>query len=110
MLTSPDIPSVLVETAFITNPDEEKRLKSKRGRERIARAIADGIVAYFEHSPPPGTWVAKNGGRKSHIVSRGETLSEIAAMHRISLNRLREANALSGDLVRVGDVLKIPAG
>ncbi|MDX1569232.1 MAG: N-acetylmuramoyl-L-alanine amidase [Xanthomonadales bacterium] len=110
VLTSPDIPSVLVETAFITNPDEEKRLKSRRGRERIARAIADGIIAYFEQSPPPGTWVARNGGRKRHIVSRGETLSEIAAKHRISLNRLREANAINGDLVRVGDVLKIPAG
>lgn len=110
VLTSPDIPSVLVETAFISNPSEEKRLNSAQGRNRIAGAIADGIIAYFAQSPPPGTWLAKNGGRKRHIVARGETLSEIARMHRISLRRLRQVNDLRGDLVKVGEVLKIPAG
>ncbi len=110
VLTSPDIPSMLVETAFITNPEEEKRLKSARGRARIAQAIADGVLAYFEDTPPPGTLIARTGiVRNQHVVSRGETLSEIARQHRVSLTRLRTANAIQGDLVRAGDVLTIPA-
>ncbi|MEM9302371.1 MAG: N-acetylmuramoyl-L-alanine amidase [Pseudomonadota bacterium] len=111
VLTSPDIPSMLVETAFITNPEEEKRLKTRRFQKLVAQAIADGVVDYFAESSPPGTYVAKHGvERNQHIVSRGETLSGIAARHRVTLARLRAANSIDGDLVRAGDVLTIPAG
>jgi N-acetylmuramoyl-L-alanine amidase len=60
VLRSPDVPSILVETAFITNPAEEKRLRSPDQREKLANAIIDGVRNYFEAVPPPGTWFAAN--------------------------------------------------
>lgn len=113
VLRSPDVPSILVETAFITNPSEEKRLTDPEHRAKLAAAVVDGIKSYFTQTPPPGTWFAANTsgrrGRSEHVVARGETLSGIATRHGISLSALREANRLSGDGgVRVGDVLDIP--
>ena len=60
VLRSPDVPSILVETAFITNPSEEKRLNSAFQREKLAGAILDGVRDYFRAAPPPGTWFAAN--------------------------------------------------
>ncbi len=51
VLKSPDTPSILVETAFISNPNEEKRLKDERYQEKMARAILDGIKRYFAQNP-----------------------------------------------------------
>lgn len=53
VLKAPDIPSVLVETAFISNPTEEKRLKNKGYQTRLAKAMFKGIARYF-HNHPPG--------------------------------------------------------
>lgn len=58
VLRSPDVPSMLVETAFITNPDEERRLNDPRHQNQLARAILDGVNAYFTRQPPPGTLYA----------------------------------------------------
>lgn len=58
VLRSPDVPSMLVETAFITNPEEERRLNDPRHRASLARAILDGVNAYFTRQPPPGTLYA----------------------------------------------------
>jgi len=110
VLTSPDIPSILVETAYISNPQEEKYLRSKAWRKKMATAIVDGIRSYFYASPPPRSWLANNPVKDTHVVSRGETLSEIATQHQVSLSQLRAANGLKGDLVKIGEVLKIPAG
>ncbi len=52
VLKAPDIPSILVETAFISNPEEEKRLKDKAYQGKLADAITEGIVRYFEKNPP----------------------------------------------------------
>jgi N-acetylmuramoyl-L-alanine amidase len=52
VLKAPDIPSILVETAFISNPGEELKLRSPRQQQRFADSIADGIHRYFAHSPP----------------------------------------------------------
>ena len=52
VLTAHDMPSILVETAFISNPDEEKRLNDTAYQERLARAILDGIRDYFRKNPP----------------------------------------------------------
>ncbi|HEX6137866.1 MAG TPA: N-acetylmuramoyl-L-alanine amidase, partial [Casimicrobiaceae bacterium] len=52
VLKAPDVPSILVETAFISNPDEELRLRSPRHQQRFAESIADGIHRYFAQSPP----------------------------------------------------------
>ncbi len=58
VLRSPDVPSMLVETAFISNPEEERRLSDPAYQQRLARAVLDGIHNYFSRLPPPGTWYA----------------------------------------------------
>ena len=59
VLKSPDIPSILVETAFISNPTEEARLGSGRHQQRLAEAIYQGVRGYFYVNPPPGTLIAR---------------------------------------------------
>lgn len=110
VLKSPDVPSVLVETAFISNPTEEKRLTQLEFQQSMAEAIARGIQNYFYRSPPPGTWLAANRDGTRHVVARGETLGAIASRYNITLNRLRQANNLSTDMIRVGAELVIPTG
>jgi len=58
VLRSPDVPSMLVETAFISNPDEERRLNDPAQQSQLARAVLDGVTAYFSRQPPPGTLYA----------------------------------------------------
>ena len=58
VLKSPDIPSILVETAYITNPTEERNLRNSRHQMELAKAIASGIGEYFDNNPPPGTVLA----------------------------------------------------
>jgi N-acetylmuramoyl-L-alanine amidase len=108
VLKSPDVPSILVETAFISNPSEEKRLKDPAWQRRTARAITDGIQDYFYMSPPPGTYLASNRRPVRYKVSRGDTLGEIASRYRVSLYSLRRVNNLKSDTIRVGAELVIP--
>jgi N-acetylmuramoyl-L-alanine amidase len=108
VLKSPDVPSVLVETAFISNPGEEKRLTEKEFQQRMARAITRGVRDYFYSSPPPGTWIAANRDGARYIVARGDTLGEIAIRYSVSLNSLRTANKINGDTLHVGRELIIP--
>ena len=113
VLRSPDVPSILIETAFISNPAEEKRLNSPAERTKLAESIVDGIRNHFRMAPPPGTWFASNAGRgkaSRHVVSKGESLSMIASRHGTTVTSLRSFNKLAGDSVRVGDVLEIPQG
>jgi len=107
VLKSPDIPSVLVEAGFITNPSEEKLLASSRHQQRIADAIFGGLRGYFMNKPPEGTLFASLKSRK-HVVRRGESLSVIASRYGISLSRLKQVNQLSTDLLKIGQVLVIP--
>ena len=113
VLRSPDVPSLLVETAFISNPAEEKRLNDPSHQRKLASAVLDGIRGYFSSRPPPGTWLASRSTSadavREHVVGRGDTLSGIAARHGISLSALRAANRRHGDMVRVGERLRIPA-
>jgi N-acetylmuramoyl-L-alanine amidase len=112
VLKSPDIPSILVETAFISNPEEEQLLRSSRHQARLARAVLSGVREYFYANPPPGTWVAHNARAqpKEHVIARGDTLSAIASRYNVSLPELRRFNGLSGDRIRIGQVLRIPSG
>jgi len=105
VLKSPDIPSILVETAFISNPTEEKRLRSRAYRQKLAAAIVRGVVSYFEASPPPGTRLAQV---RKHRVARGDTLSGIASRYAVSVTSLKMANNLSTEMVRAGELLRIP--
>ncbi len=115
VLRSPDVPSILVETAFITNPAEEARLKSPQHREKLASAILDGVSEYFRASPPPGSLIAAGGARQRnkasrYVVGRGDTLSAIAESHGLTIAQLRAANELAGEGVSMGEVLQIPSG
>jgi N-acetylmuramoyl-L-alanine amidase len=59
VLKAPDIPSILVETAFISNPDEEKKLGQARYQAELARALLEGIKRYFaDHPPTPRPTIA----------------------------------------------------
>ncbi len=80
VLRSPDVPSILVETAFITNPAEEKRLKSPEQREKIAKAILEGVHNYFVAAPPPGSLFAANArkGKAEQFAARKTTPAEAA--------------------------------
>lgn len=111
VLRSPDVPSMLVETAFISNPGEEKKLLDPSHRSRLAAAIVEGVRDYFSNQPPPGTWLASNARARprQHVVSRGESLSMIAARHGVTLSSLRAANGIRTDMVKVGERLRIPA-
>lgn len=164
VLNSPDIPSILIETGYLTNPDEARKLNTSGFQDRMASAIAQGVMNYFYDAPPegslvawqkangivPGSYTVKRGDSLSviaerfgialvdlksannlrsntihigqeltipggapltsteHTISRGETLSEIAQMYRVSIARLREANDLRDDRILIGQTLKIP--
>ncbi|MHB0774518.1 N-acetylmuramoyl-L-alanine amidase [Halomonas sp. WWR20] len=114
VLKSPDIPSVLVETGFISNPGEERKLRSAKHQIQLAQAILGGIRAHFQQHPPPSSLLAwqrdqgRGGGANEYRVQPGDTLSEVAARHQVSLQALKQSNELKSDVVRVGQVLRIP--
>ena len=105
VLKSPDIPSLLIETAFISNPAEETRLRSKKFRRTLAASIFSGIRTYFEQNTPPGTRLAH---QRRHRVSRGDSLSVIANRYDVSMESIKLANNLPNNGVKLGTVLKIP--
>ncbi|AGA90469.1 N-acetylmuramoyl-L-alanine amidase [Thioflavicoccus mobilis 8321] len=107
VLNSPDVPSMLIETAFISNPHDEKRLRDPAHQQRIARSIFDGIQAYFAQHPLPGTQLA-SAGTRHHLIHRGDTLIEIAKRYDVTVRSLQNVNSLTTDRIRVGDVLTIP--
>lgn len=111
VLTSPDIPSVLVETGFISNPLEEKNLNWAKHQQNLADSIFSGIKEHFQNSPPDGTlWAKQRPKSRTHRVQRGDSLSELAQRYNVSVNGLKRANNMSTDIVRIGQVLQIPQG
>lgn len=133
VLRSPDIPSLLVETGFISNPSEERLLGSSAYQQKIAESIYKGLRNYFlahplqsipkeenrplqsasavnvEPNPAPAN-TQYSGAVTRHTVKRGETLSGIAAKYGVSMATLRSMNTLKKDVVWVGQRLKVPAG
>lgn len=140
VLKEPGVVSILVETGFISNPDEEGLLKDDGYQRKLARAIAGGVGHYLEQYPIPGTYFAwkaereplvlakadkvgaeKTGAKdakeskatrkdeaRTHRVASGENLSRIAAKYQVQLASLRELNRIDGDVVREGQLLKLP--
>lgn len=114
VLKSPDIPSILIETGFISNPAEARRLNSRAYQHNIALAIKSGLTKHFEDTPPVGTWVAwkRDGDSGSssvpYTIRRGDTLSSIARRNRVTVSQLIESNGLKSDSLRVGQVIAIP--
>ena len=113
VLTSPDVPSMLVETAFISNPEEERRLRDPTHQARLAGAIHAGVRRYFYDNPPPGSRVAilaarERGQALRHVVSPGETLGDVAGRYAVSIDDLRQKNRIDGETVASGTILEIP--
>ena len=113
VLTSAEIPSILVELGFITNPTEEKRLRDKSYQGRLSSAIASGVRDYFYTNPPPDTQIAMDLRRQParqvrYVVARGDTVSEIAERYNVRAADIRRANKLANDRIRVGQTLSIP--
>lgn len=110
VLKSPDIPSLLIETGFISNPSEARKLSSSSYQNKMARAIFQGIEQYFSDNPPDGTLLAKYGNRvdRIYVVAPGDTLSEIAVRFNVSMRKLKRHNNMSSSKIRVGKKLKIP--
>jgi len=111
VLTAPDIPSVLVETGFISNPREEKNLNWAKYRQQLANAIFTGIRKHFKATPPDGTmWANQKAVKRTHRVESGESLSLLAKRYNVTVRAIKDANNLRSDLVRIGQVLTIPSG
>ena len=112
VLKSPDVPSLLIETGFISNPGEAERLATPAYQDKMARAIRRGIQSWFARQPPPGTllaWQREQGGREVTIAS-GDTLSEIADRFGVSVASIKSNNGLTRDVIYIGQTLVIPEG
>lgn len=110
VLKSPDIPSILVETGFISNPGEAQKLGTREYQRKVAQAIHAGIRDWFIAQPPPGTLLAwrKQQGNQEYVIARGDTLSGIAQRFNVPVSRLRDHNGLRDSRILVGQTLKIP--
>jgi len=124
VLKSPDIPSLLVETGFISNPKEEKLLKSSSYQKKVASAILTGVDGYFKQYPIPGTVYAKDvivkklnrnivlsakqGNKKKHRIVRGDTLSAISKRYQVSISAIKRANKMKNNTLFVGKIISIP--
>ena len=113
VLKSPDVPSVLVETAYISNPRDEKNLGSRSYRDKLANAMYRGIRDYFQANPPPGSRMAqvmrdRPAQTVAYVIRHGDTLSGIADRYRIPVRHIRSANNLRNDKIVVGRTLQSP--
>lgn len=110
VLKSPDIPSILVETGFISNPREERNLSSGFYQNRLSQAIFQGIKNYFWNNPPHGSRIEAMTANNFHIVKKGETLPNIAHNHHVSVAALQMMNRLPANTnaLRPGQKLVIP--
>jgi N-acetylmuramoyl-L-alanine amidase len=107
VLKSSDIPSILVETGFISNHKEERNLTWSKHQQSLANAIHSGIRNYFMAHPLNGSYFAAVG-YKNHKVRSGESLSVLAQRYNISMAKLKSVNKLKSNDLRIGQTLKIP--
>ncbi|MFT5297999.1 MAG: N-acetylmuramoyl-L-alanine amidase [Colwellia sp.] len=107
VLKSSDIPSILVETGFISNHKEEQNLNSSAHQRKLAKSIFQGIKNHFLFQPPMGSYYASIEKRE-HKITRGESLSVVAQRYNVSIRQLKTANNLKSNIVRIGQTLTIP--
>lgn len=121
VLRSPDIPSVLIETGYLSNPAEARQLNTSAYQRRLADGIVQGVMRYFFDRPPEDTliaWQKENNIKPeldllvsgSYVVKRGDSLSEIAQRYGVSAQELRVQNQLKNDVIRIGQKLSVPGG
>ena len=111
VLKSADVPSLLIETGFITNPQEAKNLNTLAHRTKLAKAIFRGVDRYFNEKPPEGSylaWKKGGGGKLTYTIARGDTLSSISKRYQVSVARIKKENKLSTSTIKIGQTLIIP--
>ncbi len=106
VLKAPNIPAILLETAFISNPKEERKLRSTAHQNKLAKAILRGVNDYFVRKAPPGTWLSESSDR--YTIQRGDTLAEVSSKFERPVEHIRARNALRGDNLKTGYTLEIP--
>ena len=107
VLKSVDIPSVLVESGFITNPEDAKRLKTKAGRRMIARSIFLGIHNYFREIPVSGSLLEDYSNYLNYQIQPGDVLSEIAIRFGVTVESINKINNIENKSIYPGQVIKI---
>jgi N-acetylmuramoyl-L-alanine amidase len=107
VLKSSDIPSILVETGFISNHREEINLNSSAHQKKLAKGIFKGIKDHFLTQPPMGSYYASIVQRQ-HKITRGESLSVVAQRYKVSIGELKSVNNLTSNIVQIGQTLTIP--
>lgn len=109
VLRSPDIPSLLVETGFISHLSEEKLLATPRHQKKIAQALYKGIRHYFlTHSLQIAPQNKVSHSVMHHKVKKGETLFGLASKYKVSISDIKKANQMKFDVIPIGKTLKIP--
>ncbi|MBQ4861211.1 N-acetylmuramoyl-L-alanine amidase [Pseudoalteromonas sp. MMG013] len=110
VLKSPDIPSILVETGFISNPREERKLNTAEHQQKLASAIFVSIRNYYKRNPPDNSLFAslKNNTPVKHKVKRGESLSVLASRYGTTVTALKKHNRLKKNTLYIGQILTIP--
>lgn len=126
VLKAPDIPALLIETGFISNPGEAKKLATSRYQKKMAKEIFNGLTQYFYKEAPEGSYIAwkKQGGKtttvaantkkkpkkiKRYTIKRGDTLSAIALKNRTTVATIRRLNGIKNNSIQVGQRIKLPA-
>ena len=107
VLKSIDIPSILVESGFISNPDDAKRLKGKAGRRMIARSVFLGIHNYFKEKPKPNTFMESMPDHVIYEIQKGDVLSEIAIRFGVTVETISNDNNLRNKPIYPGQFLKL---
>ncbi|MEC8347120.1 MAG: N-acetylmuramoyl-L-alanine amidase [Pseudomonadota bacterium] len=110
VLKSPDMPSILVESGFISNPVEARNLATASHQLKLAKAIANGVEEFMRSNPPPATWLAQRREEIRYTIGRGDTISEIAQRYGVTSAALKKRNRLSSDNIREGQTIVIPRG
>lgn len=125
VLKAPDVPSVLIEVGFLSNPEEEARLKDPAFQSRLAQGLERAVHRFLGQDPSPTavTMAPQDGSvasnrnkgqrearaRREHVVQPGQTLSTIASMYRTSVRELRSLNGIQDpSLIRPGQRLLVP--
>lgn len=107
VLKSVDIPSVLVESGFITNPEDAKRLKTKAGRRMIARSIFLGIHNYFKEDPVSGSVLENYSNYLNYEIQKGDVLSEVAIRFGVTVDSINNLNNLKNKPIYPNQIIKI---
>ena len=107
VLKSVDIPSVLVESGFITNPEDAKRLKTKAGRRMIARSIFLGIHNYFKEDPVSGSVLENYSNYLNYEIQKGDVLSEVAIRFGVTVDSINNLNNLRNKPIYPNQIIKI---